>query len=67
MKNKYIKCPICKGIGELPETKKKDGQRIIDNKTMIKLLEKEGYSYREIMRFMNFKSTRSVAYYLKEK
>jgi hypothetical protein len=55
-----IKCPLCKGQGNLPKPKGKHGRRIIDNTIMAKLLRKEGYSLREIGAFLGYKSPRSV-------
>lgn len=66
MSKKSIKCPICKGSGKLPETYDHRKLRVLDKKIMAKLLRKEGYSIREIMRFLEYKSTRSVSDLLKK-
>lgn len=55
-----IKCPICKGSGRLPKSYDHRKLKVIDKKVMAKLLRKEGYSIREIMRFLEYKSPRSV-------
>jgi hypothetical protein len=60
------KCPLCKGKGELSEPLR-FGHRVIDNSVMAKLLRKEGYSLREIMRFLQYNSPNSVAKLLKKK
>lgn len=59
-KNNPIKCPICKGSGHLPKSYDHRKLKVIDKKVMANLLRKEGYSIREIMRFLEYKSTRSV-------
>lgn len=51
-----MKCPICKGKGELA----KSWGNKPDNRIMTKLLRKEGYSFREIMKFLNYKSPNSI-------
>lgn len=56
-------CPICKGRGEITPPRRKGTP---DNRVMAGLLRKEGYSIREIMRFLNYKSPRSVQELLKE-
>jgi hypothetical protein len=60
-----IQCPVCKGSGELiaPHTRHKT----IDNTIMAKLLRDAGYSYRDIMKFLGYKSPRSVALCLQRK
>lgn len=58
---KKIKCPVC-GVGEIKapkETIKKQRERAI-KRVVVKALHKEGFSIREIMRFVNYKSTRSI-------
>lgn len=56
------KCPVCNGTGEIepPGLEKKQLQKI----TAIKKLKADGYSYRDIMRLMGFKSVSVVSYYL---
>ncbi len=58
--NNNFKCPICKGTGNLPESYSHKKLKTIDKKVMAKLLSKEGYSIRQIMRFLEYKSPRSV-------
>ena len=62
-----IKCPICKGKGELPKPRGKHGKRIIDNAIMANLLRDAGYSLREIGGFLGYKSPRSVQLCLERK
>lgn len=75
-----IKCPVCKGDGEIDlsslrkrmgikgavkvETSKKQ-QRVQMNTIMAKLLRQEGYSFREIAKFLGYASPRSVQMCLK--
>lgn len=63
---KYNKCPICKGRGKIPMSHKAIKERSINKGIMAKLLRKEGYSIRQIMRFLEYKSTLSVTRLLKE-
>ena len=60
-----IKCPICKGKGVLeePSPYKKNVKKTINNKIMTKLLKKEGYSVRQIMKFLGYKSPNSIQRY----
>ena len=60
-----MKCPICKGKGKLEEPVTSEWRRVITKKIMCRLLRKEGYSYRQIMRFLDLKSPRSIQQYLK--
>lgn len=52
-------CPICH-TGEIENPKKKDGI-----KKVILILRKEGYSVRQIAKFLNFKSPNSIQRLLK--
>ena len=61
-----MKCPICKGKGKLEEPTAHKWGKVIDKKIMCRLLRKAGYSYRQIMRFLDLKSPRSIAQYLKK-
>ena len=60
-----MKCPICKGKGELAEPHSKWVGKVADKKVMARLLRKEGYSIRQIMRFLGYKSPESVQSLLK--
>lgn len=60
IKENNIICPICNGSGNLPETYSHRKLRLIDKKVMANLLRDKGYSIREIMRFLQYKSPRSV-------
>lgn len=53
------KCPICKGCGEIESPHLKN-KALRQKKDVANILHKEGYSMREIMRLMNFKSPHSV-------
>jgi nanoRNase/pAp phosphatase (c-di-AMP/oligoRNAs hydrolase) len=60
-----IPCPMCKGCGEItaPQLKRK----IMDEKRLTaKKLREQGYSIREIMRLMNYKSPRTVVVLLEQ-
>lgn len=52
-------CPVCKGAGKLNAPKKNE-RRVADNAVMAKLLHREGYSLREISKFLGYKSSRSA-------
>jgi hypothetical protein len=56
-----IKCPVCDGKGnvQLPNTINVDTLSI--KRYMVKHLHEKGYSMRQIMRALNYKSTRSVS------
>lgn len=59
-----IDCPVCKGSGEVFAPKPVES---IDKKIKAaKELKKAGFSFREIMKLMNYKSTRSVSYLLEK-
>lgn len=55
-----INCPVCKGVGQIvaPKPSEDIGKKV----RAAKELKKAGFSFREIMKFMNYKSTRSVSY-----
>lgn len=54
-------CPICKGSGKLANPK----HIKIDMKKVCKILKKEGYSIRQIMLILKYKSPNSVQVLLK--
>ena len=61
----FTVCPICKGEGALKNPKIKVGEvELKENATI--LLRKHGFSYREIMRLVGYKSPRSVQNILKK-
>jgi hypothetical protein len=60
-----MKCPICKGTGELKEPHARWVGKVADKKVMAILLRKEGYSIRQIMKFLEYKSPESVQSLLK--
>lgn len=53
-----MKCPICKGKGELPLPR--HALQRHEKRAMAKTLVKNGYSLRQIMRFVGFHSPQSV-------
>lgn len=55
------KCILCKGTGELPIAYGNRKSDIELKKEIAKKLRKEGYSIRQIMRFVDYKSPNSVA------
>lgn len=59
-----IDCPVCKGSGELEAPKPE--KKIADKVKQAKSLKKAGFSFREIMQIMEYKSTRSVSYLLEK-
>jgi len=58
-------CPLCKGRGKLKMPFRYKVDRVAMNKVMAKLLRKEGYSIRQIMKYLKYKSTQSVVMLLK--
>lgn len=52
-------CPICKGTGKITTIKAEN--YTLENRKRAKKLHKEGYSYREIMTMMGYKSPRSIS------
>lgn len=56
-----MKCPICKGRGELPEPRQHGRDRADEKKKMAKTLRDAGYSLRQIQDFIGWKSVRSAA------
>lgn len=59
-----VDCPICKGEGKIEAPKPE--KRMADKVKQAKSLKKAGFSFREIMAIMEYKSTRSVDYLLKK-
>lgn len=60
------KCPCCKGTGKIPlagidKKRKYEAKAII-----IQKLQGDGYTIREIVKMMGYKSTSAVAHYLKK-
>ena len=55
-----MRCPICKGIGEIAEPKRPLINESAAKRTMARALHHEGYSYREIAKLVGWKSPRSV-------
>lgn len=60
-----IKCPICNGSGKITKPKTLAEEKKLKEKAIL-ILHKQGFSYSAIMNFMNYKSKRSVAYYIKK-
>lgn len=60
----FISCPICEGTGKLKAPKDK---RAPTNRIMAELLKEQGYTIRQIMEFLKYKSPRSVTYLLDKK
>lgn len=60
---KKINCPVCAGSGEIDPPK-----RIADigdlKKKSVKILRASGFSIREIMLLMHYKSPRAITYLL---
>ena len=55
-----MKCPVCKGKGELPEPRKVARDRSKERRAMARVLRANGYSIRQIADFLGWKSPRSV-------
>lgn len=59
-----IECPVCLGWGELDAPK--PDKQMSDKVKAAKALKKAGFSFREIMKLMDYKSPRSVSYLLEK-
>jgi len=59
-----IKYPCCNGVGKIDAPCKKKRERLSAIKGRVKLLKKQGFSYREIMAQLGISSTSMVNYYL---
>lgn len=60
-----VDCPVCGGTGKVkPPKPKKEMEEMVK---VAKALKKAGFSFREIMELMGYKSTRSVSYLLGKK
>ena len=55
-----MKCPVCKGSGQLSEPRKVGRDRKKERRDMAKVLRAKGYSIRQIADFLGYKSPRSV-------
>lgn len=62
-------CPVCKGKGEIaqPRTTLKEQDDINLKHDMAKTLVDAGYSYREVAKFLNYKSPSTVGFAIKKK
>lgn len=56
---KIIKCPVCKGKGEVISPKMPESELRAE---MVKILLKEGFGLREVQRMIGFKSPTAVSY-----
>jgi hypothetical protein len=63
MKHKE-RCPVCNGTGKLEIPKHREADMVEVNQKIAKDLVGRGYSYRQVMRVLGYKSVRSVQYLL---
>jgi len=63
-----MKCPICKGSGELktPNCKNPAIKIELNPKYIATQLRKKGYSFREIAKLMGFKNPQSVKFLIEK-
>lgn len=61
MSKQQVKCPVCKGSGEVPQAKDTIKSRQRRRSDIANQLRAEGYTIREIMALMDYKSPNSVA------
>ena len=55
------KCPICKGSGLIPQKCESRKSDVVQRKKKVsKVLHKKGYSYREIMKILGYRSPRTI-------
>lgn len=59
------KCPICKGTGVTDLPYKLRSKERINDIVMAKMLHKDGYSLRQIGKYLGYKSPRSIQLLLK--
>lgn len=59
-------CPMCKGAGKIKEPKGKEPARQRRKSEIANQLRDDGYTIREIMGYMGYKSTTSVQLLLKK-
>jgi hypothetical protein len=64
MSAKVHKCPVCKGSGKVSEPGNDKAAKFKRKSEAVNKLVNDGYSYREIMALMGFKSTSHVSYYV---
>lgn len=67
MPKEKIKCPICKGHGEVDGPANAVAARQRRQSDVAKKLKSEGYTVREIMALMGYKSTNSVSVLINRK
>jgi transposase len=60
-----VKCICCNGTGTMSEPNHKEVDMIEVKKDMAVKLHAKGYSYRQIMKALGYKSTRSISLLLK--
>jgi transposase len=60
-----VKCICCNGTGTMDEPNHKEVDMIEVKKEMAVKLHAKGYSYRQIMKALGYKSTRSISLLLK--
>lgn len=66
IEKKGMKCPVCMGKGfikEIPAGDKRYSDQM--KHRMARILHEKGFSYRQIMKFTGYKSTRSISLALK--
>lgn len=61
MPKQQVKCPVCKGSGEVLRANNTIKSRQRRRSDIANKLRSEGYTIREIMALMGYKSTNSVA------
>lgn len=65
-KQQIEKCPVCKGSGSLPKARQTIESRQRRRSDIANKLRGEGYTIREIMSLMGYKSPNSVAILLEK-
>lgn len=62
-------CPICKGVGSIkkPTSNSDKKAEIAEKHSIAYMLRESGYSIREIMKFLDYKSPNTVQSILKRK
>jgi len=63
---RFITCPFCKGKGTIKPPYRHNELAVNKKARLAMLMRQEGYSFREIMKHFDYKSTNSVIYLLRK-
>lgn len=63
--NKKIQCPVCRGTGHIEAPNLRNEDEVTAKHRIAAMLREDGYSIRQIMRFLGYKSPSAVQFILK--